>query len=147
MATKVGFNETAFPLKSDKADLGIRYFTPGHEINLCGHATMATIYALATKGLLEDKTDLTIETKAGILPVRLHLKDGIYITMRQAPPQFLEFRGSIHELALSMEIEEEDIETELPTVYGSTGTWTLLVPIKSLTAFERMKPNNRRFPQ
>ena len=56
VAKKVGFNETAFPLKSDKADLRIRYFTPGHEINLCGHATMATIYALTTKGLLGDKT-------------------------------------------------------------------------------------------
>jgi PhzF family phenazine biosynthesis protein len=39
IALKVGFNETAFPLKSDKADLRIRYFTPGHELNLCGHAT------------------------------------------------------------------------------------------------------------
>ena len=42
VAEKVGFNETAFPLRSDKADLRIRFFTPGHEINLCGHATMAT---------------------------------------------------------------------------------------------------------
>jgi PhzF family phenazine biosynthesis protein len=34
VAKKVGFNETAFPLNSDKADLKIRFFTPGHEINL-----------------------------------------------------------------------------------------------------------------
>jgi PhzF family phenazine biosynthesis protein len=59
VAEKVGFNETAFPLKSNKADIRIRYFTPGHEINLCGHATMATIYSLKTNGLLGDKTDIT----------------------------------------------------------------------------------------
>lgn len=50
IAKQVGFNETAFALKSNKADLRLRYFTPGHEMNLCGHATMATIYALKTKG-------------------------------------------------------------------------------------------------
>lgn len=37
IAKKVGFNETAFLLQSDKADLRIRYFTPGHEMNLCGY--------------------------------------------------------------------------------------------------------------
>ncbi|MGY3189277.1 PhzF family phenazine biosynthesis protein [Lysinibacillus sp. TE18511] len=30
IAEQVGFNETAFAQKSDKADLRIRYFTPGH---------------------------------------------------------------------------------------------------------------------
>jgi PhzF family phenazine biosynthesis protein len=148
VAEKVGFNETAFPLKSDKADLRIRFFTPGHEINLCGHATMATIYSLKTKGLLGDKTQLTIETKAGILPVRLssHLNDELYITMQQAPPQFKEFHGSFKDLAASIGIEEEDIEMELPTLYGSTGIWTLLAPIKKLSSFNRMKPNNKLFP-
>ena len=46
VALKVGFNETAYPVNSNIADLRIRYFTPGHEMNLCGHATMATVYAL-----------------------------------------------------------------------------------------------------
>lgn len=71
-AFKVGFNETAFPIKSDVVDLRIRFFTPGHEINLCGHATMATVYALKSKGILGDKTELTIETNAGILPIKIN---------------------------------------------------------------------------
>jgi len=146
VAEKVGFNETAFPLASSRADLRIRYFTPGHEINLCGHATMATIYALTTKGLL-GKTEFTVETKAGILPIKLHSSDdGLYITMRQAAPEFQEFKGSLEQLSHAMGLNESDLETELPTLYGSTGTWTLLVPIKSLAAFERMKPANERFP-
>ncbi|RXZ79952.1 PhzF family phenazine biosynthesis protein [Paenibacillaceae bacterium] len=145
-AEKVGFNETAFPLPSDKADLRIRFFTPGHEINLCGHATMATIYALKTRGLLGDRTDFTIETKAGTLPIRLHTDDGLYITMTQAAPQFQPFHGSIEALASAMGIAAEDIDAELPALYGSTGTWTLLVPIRTLDAFTRMKPLNERFP-
>jgi PhzF family phenazine biosynthesis protein len=71
IALKVGFNETSFPMESDIADLRIRYFTPGHEMNLCGHATMAAIHALKTRGLL-DKDELMIETGAGILPIKIH---------------------------------------------------------------------------
>ncbi|BBI32975.1 hypothetical protein KCTCHS21_23740 [Cohnella abietis] len=41
IAYEVGFNETVFVVDSQVADLRLRYFTPGHEINLCGHATMA----------------------------------------------------------------------------------------------------------
>lgn len=146
IAKSVGFNETAFPLQSDKADFRIRFFTPGHEINLCGHATMATIYALKTTGLLGDKTDFTIETKAGVLPIHLKTYDRIEMTMRQASPQFEQFNGSIHDLAHSIGIKEDDIDTNSPILYGSTGTWTLLIPIKGLDVFQRMKPNNTIFP-
>lgn len=145
IAEKVGFNETAFPLMSSKADWRIRFFTPGHEINLCGHATMATIFALKTKGLLGDKTNFTIETKAGVLPIKLHLTDALYITMRQEKPQFQAFEGSVKDLAQSIGILENDIDTALPILYGSTGTWTLLVPIKSLHTFKKMKAHNKLF--
>lgn len=49
----------------------MRYFTPGFEMDLCGHGTVGTIYALREKGLLEEKSNLTIETKAGILPIQI----------------------------------------------------------------------------
>ncbi len=148
VAKKVGFTETAFPMKSDQADIRIRYFTPGHEVDLCGHATIATMYALKTKGLLGDKTDLKIETKEGILQIKLNssVEDELLITMQQAFPKFKEFNGSLKEIADAIGIEESDIETKLPTLYGSTGTWTLLVPIKSLNTFKKMRPNNAFFP-
>ncbi|GEN85972.1 PhzF family phenazine biosynthesis protein [Oceanobacillus sojae] len=148
IAFKVGFNETAFPVMSEAADLGIRFFTPGHEMNLCGHATMATVYVLKTKGLLGEKTELTIETRAGILPVKLHstANKEIIITMNQAAPIFEAFHGSKRDLAHSIGLEEADIHDTLPILYGSTGTWTLLVPIKHLEAFRRMKPQNEDFP-
>ncbi|MEK3837194.1 MULTISPECIES: PhzF family phenazine biosynthesis protein [unclassified Paenibacillus] len=148
ITAKVGFNETAFPLKSNLADLRIRYFTPGHEINLCGHGTMALLYAMKTKGLLGDASELTIETKAGVLPVRFtEDHDNLYMTIRQASPQFQPFNGSLEDLARSISLEPGDIDQTLPTMYGSTGTWTLLVPVTSLDAFTRMVPDNQRFPE
>lgn len=148
IALKVGFNETAFPVKSEVADVKIRFFTPGHETDLCGHATMATVYALKTNGMLGDKTQLTIETRAGILPITItpNTNNEILITMKQASPKFEEFKGSKKELAHSIGLEESDIEDNLPIVYGSTGAWTLLIPIKELASFKKMKPNNKLFP-
>lgn len=144
----MGFNETSFPMESDIADLRIRYFTPGHEINLCGHATMATIHALKTRGLL-DKDELMIETGAGILPIKIHATAGpdIYITMKQAAPEFEAFNGDKAGLASSLGLDIEDLESELPIVYGSTGLWTLLVPVKERSSFKRMKANNSLFTQ
>lgn len=148
IALEVGFNETAFPVQSKVADLRIRYFTPGHEMNLCGHATMATIYTLKTKGFLGDKTNFIIETKAGILPIKINstANNEIYITMKQASPQFKEFNGSKEDLANSIGLEKKDIDENLPILYGSTGTWTLLIPIKKLDVFKKMKPDNKLFP-
>ncbi|MEH7305709.1 PhzF family phenazine biosynthesis isomerase [Neobacillus drentensis] len=148
VASKVGFNETAFPIKSEVADLRMRYFTPGHEMNLCGHGTIATIVALIEKGLLSDKTDLTIETKAGILPIKINatINGEILITMKQASPQFIEFEGSKNDLVHAIGLTQVDIDDKFPIVYGSTGNWTLLIPIKKLNIFKMMKPNNYLFP-
>ncbi|MGG0120888.1 PhzF family phenazine biosynthesis isomerase [Bacillus paranthracis] len=148
IAEKVGYNETTFVLSSEVADIRMRYFTPGYEMDLCGHGTVGTIYALRERGLLEEKTNITIETKAGILPIQIDVneKEGTFIKMRQATPQFKEFTGSKGELAHSIGLEVNDLDVSLPIVYGSTGNWTVIVPIKNLDACERMKPNNEMFP-
>ena len=148
IAEKVGFNETSFVLPSNIADLRIRYFTPGHEMNLCGHATIATVFALKANGHLPEKETILIETRAGILPIRINQKEQSTpsIIMKQIPAQFKEFNGSRKELAEAIGIAESDLDVNQPILYGSTGIWTLLVPIKSLHVFSQMVPKNDLFP-
>ena len=43
IAARVGFNECVFLCPSDRADLRLRYFTPGQEMDLCGHGTVAAV--------------------------------------------------------------------------------------------------------
>ncbi|MDF2985285.1 MAG: yddE [Eubacterium sp.] len=147
IAGKVGFNETAFVVSSDKAAFRMRYFTPGHEMPLCGHATIASLYCMKSKGLLNGKESLTIETGAGILPINI-FGDGsdTNVLMRHASPQFKEFKGSLEELSDAIGIGKEDIEPSIPVIYGSTGTWTLLVPVRSLNVITGMKSKNKLFP-
>ena len=146
IAKEIGFNETAFVLPSQMADFRIRFFTPGHEMNLCGHATMGTVFALHENGLIH-KQQFTVETNAGILPIRItQLNDELYITMQHANPEFIPFTGSVEKLAASIGLQLDDIDPNYPIVYGSTGAWTLIIPIISLECFERMIPNNPLFP-
>lgn len=148
IAEKVGFNETSFVLSSEVADIRMRFFTPGFEMDLCGHGTVGTIFALRERGLLEEKSNLTIETKAGILPIQIGVNENgeTFIKMRQAAPRFKEFTSSKKELAHSIGLEENDVDVSLPIVYGSKGNWTVIVPVKNLDVCERMKPNNEVFP-
>lgn len=68
--------ETAFLLRTDDpARFGLRWFTPGMEVDLCGHATLASAHVLlAELGLSVDA--LTFDTRSGPLIVRA--SDGGY---------------------------------------------------------------------
>jgi PhzF family phenazine biosynthesis protein len=148
IAYSVGFNETVFVLKSSLGDLRLKYFTPGHEINLCGHATMASLFCLKSRGFLEGKETILIETNIGLLPIRFttNYNDKLNIEMKQDSPQFLPFNGDVKQLAESIGLEINDLDLSKPIIYGSTGTWTLIMPIKRLHSFKLMKPDNKLFP-
>ncbi|MBC6309203.1 PhzF family phenazine biosynthesis isomerase [Listeria sp. FSL L7-1582] len=148
IASQVGFNETAFVMKSEVADIRLRYFTPGHEMDLCGHGTMAAICALSDHQFLTERAEIRVETKAGILTIKSkYSKDGqIWMTMQQAPPVFEAFLGSRADLAQVIGLADQDLADGWPIMYGSTGIWTLLVPIKKLASFQKMKSDNYKFP-
>lgn len=151
IARAVGFNETAFVLPSRAADVRLRYFTPGHEVDLCGHATIAAFVALHRSGRLPGPglpRRLTIETRAGVLPVTVDVDDAgePLVIMAQAPARFEAFLGGRSELARVLGLEPEDLRADLPILYGSTGLWTLLVPARGLDAMRRMKPLTAEFP-
>lgn len=144
-ARQIGFSECAFVLPSDKADFCLRYFTPGAEVNLCGHATIASVYALFKK-TPPDKAPIhkKVETKAGIIDI-MYQPDNEEVVMSQADAQFLPFEGNKKELVNSIGLHESDLDPAFPIVYGSTGLWTVIVPIKKLEAFSRMKPDHSLF--
>lgn len=145
IAKQIGFSECAFLLPSDKADFSLRYFTPGAEVNLCGHATIASVYALFQETEKEAPViHKKVETKAGIIDISYQPVDK-EVVMSQADAQFLPFEGNKKELVNSIGLHESDLDPALPIVYGSTGLWTVIVPIKKLEAFSRMKPDHSLF--
>ena len=62
--------ETAFLLRNDDpARFGLRWFTPGREVDLCGHATLGSAHVLMTE-LGSGAAALTFDTRSGPLTVR-----------------------------------------------------------------------------
>lgn len=61
--------ETAFLLRTaDPARFGLRWFTPGMEVDLCGHATLASAHVLLAEAGL-GAAALTFDTRSGPLIV------------------------------------------------------------------------------
>jgi PhzF family phenazine biosynthesis protein len=70
LAMENNLAETVFfvPSQKDGADYDIRWFTPELEINLCGHATLASAFVLYTE-LGYSKPSVTFSSKSGLLTV------------------------------------------------------------------------------
>src|SRR5918993_2684037 len=75
IAMENNLSETAFIVKGDEG-YHIRWFTPEYEIDLCGHATLASAYII--KNFLEPHiAEINFTTqKAGVL--KASAKDGLY---------------------------------------------------------------------
>lgn len=70
IALENNLSETVFivPATDPNVDYEIRWFTPGVEINLCGHATLASAYTLFNI-LNFDKPEIRFSSKSGILKI------------------------------------------------------------------------------
>ena len=69
LASENNLSETAFfiPSRQDsEADFDIRWFTPQLEINLCGHATLATAFIIFNY-LNFNKPEIKFSSQSGII--------------------------------------------------------------------------------
>ncbi|MBI5769830.1 MAG: PhzF family phenazine biosynthesis protein [Verrucomicrobia bacterium] len=68
MAFEHGLSETAFLVRTGGARFHLRWFTPRIEIDLCGHATLASAHALFAE-LGQDGDGVIFDTRSGSLGV------------------------------------------------------------------------------
>lgn len=133
----IGFSETAFVMKSDSADYKVRFFTPNKEVDLCGHATIATFCVLSSVGRIKSGRYYQ-ETGAGILPVQID-EDGT-IMMNQNPPVFGE-EANREDIANSLNLDYRDLVEGLPAQVVSTGLRDIIIPVKSIKVLNAIKPD------
>jgi len=67
LAMEMNLSETAFLEKRDDGSFGLRWFTPTVEVDLCGHATVASAHALWSQGLLPEDESARFHTRSGLL--------------------------------------------------------------------------------
>jgi PhzF family phenazine biosynthesis protein len=70
VAAQFNLSETAFALPRGDGTWALRWMTPAVEIDLCGHATLATAHALWLSGRLAGDAAAEFETRSGRLSCR-----------------------------------------------------------------------------
>lgn len=148
VAKEMNLSETAFIVKSSRADFGARYFTPAEEIPLAGHPTISTIHSLIDEGQIDlGKTkSLSLELKAGVVPIDIALNSDrtIKIVMSQRKPQFLSKHDS-KTIAEIFGLQISDLLPDAPVQTVSTGTPQLMVPVKGKSVLKKAQFNVSKY--
>ncbi|MFW2564409.1 PhzF family isomerase [Acinetobacter baumannii] len=147
IAAFAGYSETAFVLspKDQSHDIHVRYFTPTHEVPICGHATIATHFLRATSGHHSDYP-LIAKTGAGHLPVSIFgSSKELLVKMTQGRVEFLSpFNANQRaELASALGVSESDF-ADLPIQVVTTGHSKVMVPMLSRNKLDELIPNNEK---
>lgn len=149
ISKELSVSETAFVFPSTKADVKLRFFSPEVEVDLCGHATIATFYTLAMKGMFPQKKHVRVtqETRAGILPVDIfsNTKGKVErVMMMQGTPIYKNIHIHISTIADALHIESQTIDDSYPQQIVSTGLFTLPICVKSFDTLKTMAPNFKK---
>lgn len=77
VAREMNLSETAFLLQHEEG-FDLRWFTPTNEVDLCGHATLASAHVLWEDGHVPGEAPIRFHTRSGELVAR---KDGEWIEL------------------------------------------------------------------
>jgi PhzF family phenazine biosynthesis protein len=143
VARELAVSETAFlhPPEDPDADRRIRYFTPTQEVDLCGHATIASHAHLYAEGVIDAGTH-ALETNVGVLDVEVEADGTVWMT--QDDPEVWEVDVDYDRVgdALGMDPATlRDVGADLPAAYASTGLPFLVVPVNFLEALRDADPD------
>jgi len=85
VAAEMNLSETAFIVQKEEA-YDLRWFTPLDEMDLCGHATLATAHILWETGRLPQHEEARFMTRSGLLTA-VHKGDWIEMNFPSEPPE------------------------------------------------------------
>ena len=138
IAAELRYSETAFVIPSQNTgEFTTRYFTPAGEVDLCGHATIATFGVLLSLGLVSEGEQCLNHTLAGDLEVR----PGTQVMMQMAPPTLLPTAVDAERLHRVMGADETMQCPTLPIEIISTGLPDIIMPVASLDALHALRPD------
>ena len=126
LAAEFRYSETAFVRRHSSTEFTTRYFTPRGEVDLCGHATIATFGTLYQMGLVASGTICLNHILAGDLKVNA----GNTVMMEMAAPQILPVEIDVERLRSIM--GAENLQTKMPVQVISTGLPDIIMPVDNL---------------
>jgi trans-2,3-dihydro-3-hydroxyanthranilate isomerase len=146
IARETNLSETTFIFPRDAAvekerGVLVRIFTPREELPFAGHPTLGTAMALRSTRM-PGAAEISLELKVGKIPVTFHTEsDGqVFGEMRQKDAEF----GESHPrdvVAPLVGLKVDDIADDVPIQAVSTGSFFVILPLKSLAAIRSLRMN------
>lgn len=133
VAAELRYSETAFVRHDGEREYTLRYFTPRGEVELCGHATIATFGLLRHLALAAG--DCLCHTLAG----DLHVSVGDQVMMQMATPR-IERTLSEEEAAAAYRAVGTQA-TGLPPQVVYAGLPDIMLPVADLAALHALQPD------
>ena len=141
-AAELRYSETAFIKVLGDREFQIKYFTPAAEVDLCGHATIASFVCLVKAGILPENCACINHTLAGDL--NIEIKDG-FVMMDMASPVEM---GAISEPGEIQRLYDVmGYGGEVPDFGGlkpqliSTGLPDIMMPVGSCAELDALNPD------
>ena len=143
-AAELRYSETAFIKNLGNGEFNIRYFTPAAEVDLCGHATIASFKALLYAGIIEDNAKYINHTLSGDLEIVVN--NGFVLMDMASPVKIGEIinEDALEELYSIMGLDYADQKSRGLTMNPqmiSTGLPDIMMPVVSLADLEAIAPN------
>jgi len=139
LALQFNLSETTFVLPSASASARVRIFTPTFEMPFAGHPTLGTAHVV--RDLLRTDNDVTLEMRAGIIPVHA---DGDVWTLTANAPRHRPPPASRSDLARMLGLVPEYLDPAGEPLWVDTGSEQLVVPLASFDAVRRAAPSAER---
>lgn len=139
IAAEFKHSETAFVRVERDGSVTLRYFTPAGEVDLCGHATIASFALLRKLEKIGDGT-FTAHTRAAELRIRVN---GDTVWMDMAPPVLLRTleEGEWAELYEAYGLTTADMPAGFVPKIVSTGLADIMMPVRDHDTLMRAVQN------
>jgi PhzF family phenazine biosynthesis protein len=133
IAAELRYSETAFVKRDSDSQYTVRYFTPKTEVELCGHATIATFSLLYKLQLV--KGECICHTKAGDLNIRV----GEKVLMQMATPRIVDTITDSEEIYRAIGVT--DYHPTLPVQIAYSGLPDIMIPLRDVSMLQSLKPD------
>ncbi len=136
-------SETAFVRPAEEGVYPLRYFAPGGEVDLCGHATAAAYGALALAGRLGE-LPATVRSTAPGGDVRGRVEreaGGLVVWMDMPVPNRVDTVLDVEAIAGALGLPYEVMASRPAAAVEDVGIRVALLPVADLAALDAMRPD------
>ena len=133
VASELRYSETAFVRILSPREYHTRYFTPKAEVELCGHATIATFSLLHQMQLA--KGECLCHTLAGDLRIEV----GEKVMMQMAPPRIVGTIPNAEEIYRAIGVTY--YQSMLPVQIAYSGLPDIMIPLRDVAMLQALMPD------